>query len=208
MLRQRPVSSVKGSVRGLGALGPLGVSLLGMSQMSYISSCAIKVPSSSTREHIPTSQSSDSSPSCIPTPRDELHSILYSWIKNMNKLSSLIDCLQELISTTPADHWSELLRQVVASRAAPKKQQEQFMEFLQMSKEYANGYLLDISAEIQQHNTLSEKLKGRLEAVNKLCGEAVNLQMLYESGTVAAMHDLRATGKAASCRLQRQELRL
>lgn len=126
----------------------------------------------------------------------------------MNKLSSLIDCLQELISTAPADHWSELLRQVVASRAAPKKQQEQFMEFLQMSEEYANGYLLDISAEIQQHNTLSEKLKGRLEAVNKLRGEAVNLQMLYESGTVAAMHDLRATGKAASCRLQRQELRL
>jgi hypothetical protein len=43
-----------------------------------------------------------------------------------------------------------------------------------------------------------------MKAANKLHGEAVALHMLYESGTVATMKDLRATGKAAPCRPQRR----
>jgi hypothetical protein len=72
------------------------------------------------------------------------------------------------------------------------------MEFLQLSEEYANSYLLDISPEIQQQSSFLDKLEGRLEAAKKLRGEAVELQSLYESRTVAAMDGLRATGKAAS----------
>jgi hypothetical protein len=126
----------------------------------------------------------------------------------MNKLSSLIDRLQELASSAPAQHQSQLLRQVVSLRTTSKKQQEHFIEFLQLSEEYANKYLLDISAEIQQQSSFLDKLEGRLEAAKKLRGEAVDLQMLYESGTVATMQDLRTTGKAASVFSPRKILRL
>jgi DNA repair exonuclease SbcCD ATPase subunit len=122
----------------------------------------------------------------------------------MNKLSSLIDRLQELASSAPAEQRAPLLRQVVALRSTSKKQHEHFMEFLQLSEEYANKYLLDISAEIQQQSSFLDKLERRLEAAKKLRGEAVDLQMFYQSGTVAIMENLRATGKAASCRLQSQ----
>jgi hypothetical protein len=47
----------------------------------------------------------------------------------------------------------------------------------------------------KQRNIL-RNLEERLEAANKLHGEALDLQALYESGTVSNMRDLRATGKA------------
>ena len=81
------------------------------------------------------------------------------------------------------------------------------MEFLQLGEEYANRYLLDISAEIQQQSSFLEKLEGRLETAKKLHQDAVDLQMLYESGTVATMENLRATGKASCC-LQSRVLKL
>ena len=121
----------------------------------------------------------------------------------MNTLTSLIDRLQELTSFVPAEHRSRLSNQVVALRVTSKRQREQFIEFLQLSEEYADKYLLDISAEIQQQSTVLDNLQERLEAAEKLRGEAVSLQMLYESGTVATMERFRATGKAASCRLQK-----
>jgi excinuclease UvrABC helicase subunit UvrB len=117
----------------------------------------------------------------------------------MNTLSGLIDRLQELASSAPAEHRTQLSRQVVALRAMSKKQQGHFMEFLQLSEEYANRYLLDISAEIQQQSSFLEKLEGRLETAKKLRQDAIDLQMLYESGTVATMENLRATGKASCC---------
>ena len=80
------------------------------------------------------------------------------------------------------------------------------MEFLQLSEEYANRYLLDISAEIEQQSSFLDKLEGRLETAKKLREEVVDLQTLYVSGTVAAMQDLRAKGKAASCRSQMQNI--
>ena len=87
-----------------------------------------------------------------------------------------------------------------------KKQKELFMEFLQLSEEYANKYLLGISAEIQQQSSFLDKLEGRLEAAKKLHGEIVDLQRLYESGTVAAMKNLRASGKKAPFHLQRENI--
>ena len=71
------------------------------------------------------------------------------------------------------------------------------MEFLQLSEEYANRYLHDISAEIQQQSSVLDRLKERLETAEKLRGEAVDLRMFYESGTVSTMESLRTTGKPA-----------
>jgi F0F1-type ATP synthase membrane subunit b/b' len=122
----------------------------------------------------------------------------------MNKLSSLIDRLQELSSSAPAEHQSQLSRQVAALRATSKKQKDHFMEYLQLSKDYASRYLLDISAKIEQQSSLLDKLKGRLEAAEKLRGEVVELKTLYESETVAAMKRFCDTGKAASYRFQRK----
>jgi len=111
----------------------------------------------------------------------------------MKKLSSLINRLKELASSAPTEHQSHLLRQVKALRATSKKQQQQFMDFLQLSEEYANEYLLDIDVYIQQQSSFLAKLEGRLEAAKELRGEAAKLQMLYESGTLATMKNLRAT---------------
>jgi hypothetical protein len=113
----------------------------------------------------------------------------------MNRLSSLIDRLQELASSAPAEHRSQLLRQVMALRATSKKQKEYFVEFLQLNEEYADGYLLDISAEIKQQSTFLDKLEGRVEAAKKLRADGVDLQRLYESGTVATMKDLCARSR-------------
>jgi hypothetical protein len=88
------------------------------------------------------------------------------------------------------------LNKVAGLRATFKMQQERCTEFLQLSEYLANKHLLDIDAEIRQQSTLLNNLEERLKAANKLRGDAVDLQMLYESGTVASMNDLRATGKS------------
>jgi hypothetical protein len=123
----------------------------------------------------------------------------------MDKLSSLIDRLQELASSAPAEHRSHLLNKVAALRATFKKQQERFNEFSQLSEEYADKYLHNISAEIQQQSTVLENLEERLEAAKKLHGQAVDLQTFYESGTVAAMKEFRTTGKTVFCYLRRHD---
>ena len=122
----------------------------------------------------------------------------------MNKLSSLIDRLHELASAAPAEHRSQLLRRVVALRAMFKRQQERFIKFLQLSEEFADKYLLDISAEVEQQSNVLNNLEERLEAAKKLHEEAIDLQTFYESGTVATMKDLRASGRAVPGCLQRQ----
>jgi hypothetical protein len=153
---------------------------------------ATSTPSLSARGHAPTSQTS---PLCILKPPDKLHATLSCWIKNMKKLSGLIDLLEELASCAPAEHRSQLLRQVEAFRTMSKEQKQRFMKFLQYSEEYANEYLRGISDEIQQQSFFLDKLKGRLETAEKLRGEAVELKTLYESRTVNTMDGLRATGK-------------
>jgi hypothetical protein len=122
----------------------------------------------------------------------------------MNKLDGLIERLQKLASSAPAEHRAQLLNKVAALRTMFKSQQERFIEFLQLSEKYADKYLRDISTEIQQQKTVLDNLGERLDAANKLHGEAVNLQTFYESETVATMTDLRATGKAVHCCPQRQ----
>ena len=175
----------------------------GFGRSQYSTYDVVNTPPSSTKGHVFTSQSSLP---YIPAPPDKLHPTLSCWIKNMKKLSSLIDRLQELASSAPteSEHQSQLLGQVRALRATSEKQQEHFIDFLQLSEEYANEYLLDIDAYLQQQSFFLAKLERRLESAKKLCGEAAELQMLYESGTVATMKNLRANGKETSCHLQRQ----
>jgi hypothetical protein len=127
-----------------------------------------------------------------PPPPERGQQILSSWLENMNKLDGLINRLQGLVSSAPPQHRAQLLNKVAALRAAFKRQQERFIEFLKLSEEYADKYLLDISPEIEQQSTTLDNLKERLEAANKLHGEAVELQTFYDSGTVASMKDFRA----------------
>jgi hypothetical protein len=86
----------------------------------------------------------------------------------------------------------------VALRATLKKQKKRYEEFLWLSEKYANKYLRNIDTEIQRQGTLLGNLEERLEAAKKLHGEAVNLQMFYVSGTVTAMKEFRALGKAVT----------
>ena len=128
---------------------------------------------------------------------------LSSWLKNMNKLSSLIDRLEELASSAPEEHRSQISRTVATLRTTFKKQQERCIEFLQLSEEYADKYLLDFSAEIRQQSSFLDMLEKRLDMAKTLRQQAVDLRRSYESGTVATMKDLRATGKIPCCCLQR-----
>ena len=61
-----------------------------------------------------------------------------------------------------------------------------------------------LKGDIVDQSTVLDNLEGRLEAAKKLHGESVELQTLYESGTVATIKDLRRTGKQVPCYLQRQ----
>jgi hypothetical protein len=126
---------------------------------------------------------------------------LSSWLKNMNKLPTLIDRLEELASSASAEHRYQLLSQVRMLRVTFKKQQERCIEFLQLSEEYADKYLLDISAEIQQQSSVLELLEERLNTATTLRQQANDLRRSYESGTVAPMKDICATGRASSGRL-------
>jgi cell fate (sporulation/competence/biofilm development) regulator YmcA (YheA/YmcA/DUF963 family) len=115
----------------------------------------------------------------------------------MNKLSSLIDRLDELASFAPAEHQSQLSRKVATLRATFKKQQERCIGFLQLSEEYADKCLLDISAEIRQQSSFLDVLEKRLDTAQSLRQQAVELRRAYESGTVAIMKDVRTTGTAS-----------
>ena len=129
---------------------------------------------------------------------------LSSWLKNMNKLSSLIDRLGGLASSAPEKHRSQLSRKVATLRATFKKQQERCIDFLQLSEEYADKYLLDISTEIRQQSSFLDMLEKRLDMAKTLRQQAVDLRRSYESGTVATMKDVRTTGKTPSCCLKRR----
>ena len=131
-------------------------------------------------EHSVNATSTESSPFPILTPPDQLHPTLSCWIKNMDKLSSLIDRLQELASSAPPQHRAQLLNQVVALRATSEKQKDHFTEFLQLTEEYANRYLLDISAEVQQQSSFLKKLGLQRSYVKRplICKTCTNLERL------------------------------
>ena len=125
-----------------------------------------------------------------------MHPTLSSWLKNMEKLSSLIDHLQELASATPLDLRHQLYRQVDSLRTAFKRQQQRYFDFLQLTEEYADRYLLDISTEIEQQSSFLEKLEKRLEMAKALYYQADDLRKSYESGTKSVMKSVRETGEA------------
>ncbi|KAH9964422.1 hypothetical protein BJV74DRAFT_302853 [Russula compacta] len=131
------------------------------------------------------------------TPPKGLHPTLSSWLKNMNRLSDLVDRLHELASAAPSDHKPQPNRQVAALRATFKKQQERCVVFSQLSEEYANRYLLDISAEIQQQSSFLDILEKRLDMAKTLRAQAIDLRRSYESGTLDAMKKVRETGNSA-----------
>ena len=56
-----------------------------------------------------------------------------------------------------------------------------------------------LKGDIVDQSTVLDNLEGRLEAAKKLHGDSVDLRMLYESGTVATIKDLRMTGKQVPC---------
>ena len=122
----------------------------------------------------------------------------------MNKLSGLIDRIEELASSAPEEYQTQLSRRVAKLRATFKKQQERCIEFLQLSEEYADKYLLSISSEIRQQSSFLDMLEKRLDMAKTLHRQAVDLRKSYESGTVANMKDVRATGKTSPCCLQKQ----
>lgn len=122
----------------------------------------------------------------------------------MNNLDIFINRLQRLASSASAEYRSPLLSKVSPLRATFKRQQERFIEFLQLSEEHANKYLHNISAEIQQQKTVLNHLEECLEAAEKLHGEAIDLKMFYESGMAANMKHLRVTGKTVPRCPQRQ----
>jgi hypothetical protein len=128
--------------------------------------------------------------------KSSMHPTLSSWLNNMDKLSSLIDRLQELASATRLDRRRELYRQVAALRTAFEIQQKRYFEFLRLTEEYADQYLRDISAEIEQQSSFLDMLANRVDMANTLYSQAVNLRKSYESGTVDAMKSVRETGEA------------
>lgn len=114
----------------------------------------------------------------------------------MDKLSHLIDRLQELASASRLDHRRQLYEQVAALRAAFERQQKHYFEFLRLTEEYASRYLLDISAEIERQSSFLDMLGKQLDMAKTLYSQAVDLRKSYESETVDALKSVRQTGEA------------
>ena len=125
-----------------------------------------------------------------------MHPMLSSWLKNMDKIPHLIDRLQELASAAPLDLRRQLYRQVASLRTDFKRQQKRYLEFLRLSEEYANRYLLDISAEIELESSFLDKLEKRLDMAKSLYYQADDLRKSYESGTKNVIKSVRETGEA------------
>jgi len=125
-----------------------------------------------------------------------MHPTLSSWLKNIDKLSHLIDHLQELASATRLDHRRQLYKQVATLRTAFSRQQRRYFEFLRLTEEYANQYLLDVSAEIEQQSSVLDVLEKRVDRAKTLYCQAVDLRRSYKSGTMDAMKSVREEGEA------------
>jgi len=136
-------------------------------------------------------------------PLERLQPTLSSWLKNINKLSDLIDNLEELARAAPSDCRPQLYKQIATLRMTFKSQQERCINFLRLTEEYADRYLLDISAEIQQQSSFLDILERRLDRAKTLYRQAIDLRKSYEAGTVNVMENVHKTGKAASSSFER-----
>jgi hypothetical protein len=125
---------------------------------------------------------------------DTMHPTFSSWLKNMNALSTLINRLSELAATAPHEYRPQLKRQVAVLRAGFKKQQGRCVSFLQLTEEYADRFLSDISEEIQQQSSFLDALEKRLDMANTLREEVVQLRKSYEDGTLECIKKVRRTG--------------
>ena len=146
-----------------------------------------------TQDNVPTSPRTTFR---ILAPPDKLDSKLTSRLKNMHKLSRLIDRLQELVPSAPVEYRSQLLRRVVTLRATFKKLQVRSVEFLQICEEFSSRYLLELTAEIQRQSSFLAVLRKRYDMAKTLRRQAVDLRRSYKSRTVTIMRDVRAKGKA------------
>ena len=160
---------------------------------------AISTPSSSLQKQVPTSQSSSFRVLTLPY---KLHTTLSTWIKNMNTLTSLIDRLQELTSFVPAEHRSRLSNQVVALRVTSKRQQERFIEFLQLSE----GMPINI------YSTFPPRFNNKAPFWT-ICKYAWKLQRSYVERRIVVRvwnschyRAFRAAGKATFFRLPKQSI--
>jgi len=106
----------------------------------------------------------------------------------MNKLSGLIDRLEELASSTPAENCSQLSRQVATLRATLN------------------------STKIRQSSSSLDMLEKRLDMAKTLPRQAVDLRKSHESGTAGTVQvdaitgpGVREIGQTSSFYLQRQK---
>ena len=132
-----------------------------------------------------------------PKPLERLHPTLSSWFKNMNKIPGLIDSLEELAPAAPLDCRPQPYKQIATLRTTFKNERERCIHFLRLTEEYADRYLLDISAEIQQQSSFLDILERRLDRAKTLYRQATDLRKSYETGTVNVMKNARKTGRAA-----------
>lgn len=114
----------------------------------------------------------------------------------MDKLSHLIDRLEELASGSRLEHRRQLYEQVTSLRAAFERQQKHYFDFLRLTEEYASRYLLDISAEIERQSSFLDMLEKRLDMAKTLYSQAADLRKSYESETVDVMKSVRQRGEA------------
>jgi hypothetical protein len=125
---------------------------------------------------------------------DTLQPTFSSWLKNINALSALINRLSELAATAPQEHRAQLNRQIAALRTGFKKQQERCISFLQLTREYADRFLSDISEEIQQQSSFLDALERRLDMAKTLRKEAVHMRKSYDVETLDCIKKVRRTG--------------
>ncbi|KAI0261150.1 hypothetical protein BC834DRAFT_491052 [Gloeopeniophorella convolvens] len=118
---------------------------------------------------------------------------LDSWLRNMTRLSGVIGLLEKLASSAPPDRQPGINRQVNVLWSSLKKQQERYIEFLQLSRDYANKFLLDMSSTIIGQEEFLDTLEKRLDMAKELHTQAVVLQDSYRSEIAGPVEDILKT---------------
>ncbi|KAI0261147.1 hypothetical protein BC834DRAFT_972927 [Gloeopeniophorella convolvens] len=111
----------------------------------------------------------------------------------MVRLSGLIDRLRGLASSAPPDRRHEVERQVHTLRNSFKKQQGRYIEFLQLTTDYANQYLLDISSTVMGQEEFLDTLEKRLDMAKERHTHARELLKSFESEIAGPVEDILRT---------------
>ncbi|KAI0261182.1 hypothetical protein BC834DRAFT_897604 [Gloeopeniophorella convolvens] len=153
-------------------------------------------PESTTPSKAPSTSYPDSLQRTSKKVPKHLDSTLSSWLRNMARLSLLIDRLHDLASNAQPHHRRQLDEQVDALRASFDTQQKRYTEFLKLTEEYASRYLDDISGAIEQQRAFLDVLEERLDKATELRGKVVTLRTAYESRMVKAVMEIRTKALA------------